>query len=295
MIRKYQQSNHTIFHGDAIEVLENRIEDESIDLIFADPPYNIGKQFDDFEDKWPSDESYAEWCAIWIDLCFRKLRKTGSMYLMTSTQAMPYVDLITRKKMKVLSRIVWAYDSSGSQAKKYYGSLYEPILFCVKSSKKYTFNSHEILVEAKTGAKRQLIDYRKPIPSVYNTKKVPGNVWQFPRVRYRMDEYENHPSQKPEVLLQRIILASSNVNDTVLDPFAGSFTTNAVAKCLNRNSVGIEQSKSYVKIGLRRVLGYSEFEGEILSKPAKNTKRKKFNGVRNQMSKKEVDLFNVDN
>ena len=88
-----------------------------------------------------------------------------------------------------------------------------------KSSKaKYIFNSQDILVEAKTGAKRGLIDYRKNPPQPYNTKKVPGNVWEFPRVRFKMEEYENHPSQKPESLMERIILASSNEGDIVLDP-----------------------------------------------------------------------------
>ena len=79
--------------------------------------------------------------------------------------------------------------------------------------------------EAKTGAQRKLIDYRKPIPTQYNTQKVPGNVWNFRRVRYRMPEYEDHPSQKPESLIERIVLASSDAGDTVLDPFAGTFTT----------------------------------------------------------------------
>ena len=110
----------------------------------------------------------------------------------------------------IKSRIVWSYDSSGVQAKNYFGSMYEPILMMVKDQKNYTFNRDDILVEAKTGAKRALIDYRKNPPQPYNQKKVPGNVWEFPRVRYLMDEYENHPTQKPKALLERIILASSN-------------------------------------------------------------------------------------
>ena len=93
----------------------------------------------------------------------------------------------------------------------------------------YTFNFDDILVEAKTGARRKLIDYRKNPPQLYNSKKVPGNVWDFSRVRFKMDEYENHPTQKPEALMERIIKASSNQGDLVLDPFSGSFTTSAVA------------------------------------------------------------------
>ena len=175
------------------------------------------------------------------------------MYIMGSTQSMPYLDLYIRDKMTILSRIVWYYDSSGFQARNYFGSLYEPILFCVKDKKNYTFNTDEIMVEAKTGANRKLIDYRKPIPAPYNTKKVPGNVWYFPRVRYKMKEYRDHPSQKPESLIERIIKCSSNKGDVILDPFSGTFTTSFVAQKLGRKSIGIELQKDYVEIGLCRV------------------------------------------
>ena len=177
---------------------------------------------------------------------------------------MPYFDIYLREQIHILSRIVWYYDSSGVQARKYYGSLYEPILFCVKDKQHYTFNADDILVEAKTGAQRKLIDYRKPVPALYNTRKVPGNVWEFPRVRYRMDEYENHPTQKPVALLERIIKASSNPGDVVLDPFSGTFTTSYVAKQLGRKSIGIEIEEEYVKIGLRRLQILTAYEGEEL-------------------------------
>src|SRR5690606_30803584 len=178
---------------------------------------------------------------------------------MTSTQFIPYFDLYLRDRISILSRIIWSYDSSGVQAKNFFCSMYEPILFCVKDIKNYTFNSDDILVEAKTGAKRALIDYRKNPPQPYNTQKVPGNVWEFPRVRYLMNEYENHPTQKPVALLKRIVLASSNPGDTVLDPFAGSFTTGAVALETGRKFIGIEVNDEYVKIGLRRMNVTSHF------------------------------------
>lgn len=247
-----QNENTTICYGDCIDILKT-IEDQSIDLIFADPPYNIGKQFSNFKDKWPTDEAYYNWCFDWLSLCINKLKSTGSLYLMSSTQSMPYLDIWIRSRMNVMSRIVWSYDSSGVQAKNYFGSLYEPILFCTKGNR-YTFNSDDIKVEAKTGSVRKLIDYRKKVPTVYNSMKVPGNVWDFPRVRFKMPEYENHPSQKPEALLERIIKASSNENDLILDPFSGTFTTCAVAKKLNRRSIGIEFQAEYVNIGLKRLL-----------------------------------------
>ncbi len=266
---KHVHEEHLIYQGDAIEVLENEIKDSSIDLIFVDPPYNIGKDFNGLKDKWATDESYLAWCYQWIDLCLKKLNPTGSFYVMTSTQFIPYFDIYLRDKINILSRIVWSYDSSGVQAKNFYGSMYEPILFCVKDKKNYTFNSDDIKVEAKTGAKRKLIDYRKNPPQPYSNEKVPGNVWEFPRVRYRMDEYENHPTQKPIAMLERIIKASSNPGDLVLDPFSGTFTTSFVAKKLGRKSIGIEINEEFAKIGLRRVQGLSELNGEKLYKEPK--------------------------
>ncbi len=289
MVNIYQKSGQIIYHGDALDVLKNNIADNSIDLIFADPPYNIGKQFGDFEDRWSSYQSYAEWAYLWLSECIRVLKPSGTLYVMTSTQAMAYFDLFLRDKITILSRIIWHYDSSGVQAKKYFGSTYEPILHCVKHPKKYTFNADDIKVEAKTGAERKLIDYRKSTPTPYNTTKVPGNVWNIPRVRYRMPEYENHPSQKPEVLLERIIKASSNPGDKVLDPFSGTFTTSAVAKQLGRFSLGIESQIEYVKIGLRRVLNFIELDGETLLPPSKTYKRK--SDINNHQLIEQGDLF----
>jgi site-specific DNA-methyltransferase (adenine-specific) len=282
----------TIYLDDCLCALD-KIADSSIDLIFADPPYNIGKKFGDFKDSWPSDRQYADWCFEWLTKCVEKLKPAGSLYLMTSTEAAPYLDLWLRERMTVLSRIVWHYDSSGVQAKKYYGSLYEPILFCVKDPKAYTFNASDIEVEAPTGSVRKLIDYRKKIPAVYKSTKIPGNAWYFPRVRYRMEEYEDHPSQKPEALLERIIRASSNVDDLILDPFGGTFTTCAVAQKLGRKSIGIEMQQEYFKIGLRRLGIAKSFNGEILSAPSKAFKHKNAGGMRGAADKEksEPDLF----
>jgi len=274
-MNEFGNIDHKIYQGNAIEVLQNEIKDNSVDLIFVDPPYNIGKNFNGRKDKWKSDKDYLTWCYQWIDLLLKKLKNSGSLYIMTSTQFIPYFDIYLRDKIEILSRIVWSYDSSGVQAKKYFGSMYEPILFCVKDKNKYTFNSDDILVEAKTGSKRNLIDYRKNPPQPYNTKKVPGNVWEFPRVRYRMAEYENHPTQKPISLLERIIKASTNEGDTVLDPFSGTFTTSYVAKKLKRKSIGIEIDVDYSKIGIRRVLEQFKLNCEDLSPEPKTYQIKK--------------------
>lgn len=242
----------TLLHDSCENVLRD-MSDECVDLIFLDPPYNLGKKFDSSIDRWESDEDYLQWCYSWLSHCVRILKRTGSLYIMNSTQNMPYIDIWIREHLHILSRIVWSYDSSGVQARKYFGSLYEPILFCVKDKKCYTFNAEAVAVEARTGAVRKLIDYRKPVPAPYSTTKVPGNVWTIPRVRYRMSEYEDHPSQKPEALLERMFRASTNPGDTILDPFAGTFTSSVVASRLGRHSIGIEREVKYYEIGRRRV------------------------------------------
>ena len=267
----FGDESRRIIHGDALSELK-KLPSESVDLIFADPPYNIGKNFDGLVESW-DDAVFLSWLFEIIAECHRVLKKQGSMYIMNSTENMPWIDLECRKLFTIKSRIIWAYDSSGVQAKKYFGSMYEPILMMVKDAKNYTFNSDAILVEAKTGAKRALIDYRKNPPQPYNSQKVPGNVWEFSRVRYLMDEYENHPTQKPVALLKRIILASSCPGDIVLDPFAGSFTTGKVAVETGRRFIGIEVNCEYVKMGLRRLNVDSHFSAEELAKVKKRKTR----------------------
>lgn len=283
--------------GDCVSVLKN-IKSESVDLIFADPPYNIGKEF---EKNKMSKQEYIEWCKVWIDECLRILKNTGSFYLMSATQYMSYLDCYLDEKAIIKSRIVWCYDSSGAQAKRHFGSLYEPILMVVKDENNYTFNSDAIMIETKMGAEKRLIDYRKQKPAPYNAYKVPGNVWRIPRVRYKMDEYEDHPSQKSMKLLEMIIKASSNPDDVVLDPFGGTFTTNFVAKRLNRFSIGIELLEKYFKIGLRRLGIAKEYKGEKLEKvKVKKTKNKSkkmheidwmFESNKMTKSKKLTDFF----
>lgn len=284
----YSGENSTIIHGNAVDILP-LIPDESIDLIFADPPYNIGKKIGEFVDKWATMDEYTNWCYSWLQDCIRILKPEGSMYVMTSTQSMPFLDLWLRDRVYIKSRIVWHYDSSGVQAKKHFGSLYEPILHCTKHNSNYTFNADDVEIEAKTGAVRGLIDYRKKIPTQYKSTKVPGNTWYFPRVRYRMPEYENHPSQKPRLLLERIIKASSRKGDLVLDPFSGTFTTSYVAQKLQRRSIGIEMQLPYIKVGIR-ILGIAtHFNGEKLEEPRKDYRIK--NKTQANTKKEQGNIF----
>ena len=93
---------HKIIHGDALEALKT-FPDNSADLIFADPPYNIGKNFNGHIEKWKSEEAYLEWCYEWLDLCIKKLKPNGSFYVMTATQFMPFFDIYLRKRLDILS------------------------------------------------------------------------------------------------------------------------------------------------------------------------------------------------
>lgn len=273
--------------GNSLDIM-NSMKSNSVDLIFADEPYNIGKNFGNNFDSWSSTSDYIDWNKKWISEAMRILKNSGTIYIMTATQFMPFIDVFMQTEYNVLSRVVWHYDSSGVQSKKMFGSLYEPILIAnVSAESVFTFNSEDILIEAKTGAKRKLIDYRKNPPRPYNVKKLPGNVWDFSRVRYKMQEYENHPTQKPESLLERIIKVSSNVGDIVFDPFAGSFTTGSVARKLGRKNISIDMNEDYYKIGLRRLEITNHYKGEELKKDLKrktNNKSKKSFNKSNQLS-----------
>lgn len=280
-----QVSNESslVILGDSVSLLKH-MKSNSVNLIFADPPYNINKDFGNNKDKWDTVDEYIEWCKLWLDECMRVLKDDGTMYFMNATQHMPYLDVYVSQKYNVLCRIIWSYDSSGVQSKKVYGSLYEPILMINKApNQKYTFNYEDIMVEAKTGSQRKLIDYRKEPPQPYNTMKVPGNVWNINRVRFKMSEYENHPTQKPEVLLERIIKASSNQGDVVLDPFSGSFTTSAVAVRLGRRAIGIEINDEYFKIGIRRTGIAVEYNGNMLIKEKRRKTTAKSKYVRGEL------------
>lgn len=264
-VNRLSNEQSTVILGDCVEILKD-IPSKSVQLIFADPPYGIGKDFGNNKDIFASADDYLVWCRSWIDECMRILSDTGTMYLMSSTQYMPILDRYIDENYFIINRLIWSYDSSGTQPKNKFSSSYEPILmFTHHKNTNYIFNSADILIEAKTGSQRKLIDYRKVPPQPYNTKKIPSNVWEFNRVRYKMAEYENHPTQKPEKLLERIILTSSNQGDTVLDPFSGSFTTSAVAIKLGRKAIGIEINPIFFKIGIRRTGISDTYQGEVLT------------------------------
>ena len=268
-----EKKGHVAILGDSLKIMP-KIKSNTFKMIFADPPYNIGKIFGKTKEKWEKEE-YIAWCKKWIDESMRVLRDDGVLCFMSATQFMPYLDCYVDERYKVVSRVIWYYDSSGVQSKTSFGSLYEPILIISKNKEKTTFNRKNAMVEAKTGAVRKLMDYRKTPPQRFNTTRIVGNVWEIPRVRFLMKEYETHPTQKPERLLERIISIFINEKDLILDPFAGTFTSNAVAQRLGRYSVGIEQEEEYYKIGLRRLELAKRYKKETLFKSKKRVTKNK--------------------
>ena len=268
-----EKKGHVAILGDSLKIMP-KIKSNTFKMIFADPPYNIGKIFGKTKEKWEKEE-YIAWCKKWIDESMRVLRDDGVLCFMSATQFMPYLDCYVDERYKVVSRVIWYYDSSGVQSKTSFGSLYEPILIISKNKEKTTFNRKNAMVEAKTGAVRKLMDYRKTPPQRFNTTRIVGNVWEIPRVKFLMKEYETHPTQKPERLLERIISIFTNEKDLILDPFAGTFTSNAVAQRLGRYSVGIEQEEEYYKIGLRRLELAKRYKKETLFKSKKRVTKNK--------------------
>lgn len=233
-----------VYNMDCIEYMKT-ISNESVDLIIADVPYNIGKDYGNDSDKVGHDK-YINNLKIWISEFERILKPTGSLFIYTGKQYYPYYYIEIDNIFAIQNQIIWSYDSSGVQAKTKYGSLYEPIIWATKHKKKYTFNKEFATVEAKTGSKRKLIDYRKNPPQPYNTTKIDGDVWNYTRVRYRMSEYTNHPTQKPLSICNRIIKVHSNENDLVYIPFAGSGSE--IESCIrnNRNYIATELNNEYI-------------------------------------------------
>ena len=221
------------------------LPDKCIDLIIADPPYNIGKDYGNKTDK-QSKEDYLEFIKIFMEQSERLLKESGSLILYTGKQYYPYWYIEVEKYMKIINQIIWKYDSSGVQPKNKYGGIYEPIIYAAMNDKKRTFNKEHCMVEAKTGAKRGLIDYRKNPPQPYNTKKIDGDVWEFVRVRYKMPEYTNHPTQKPLSICDRIIKVHSNENDLIYIPFAGSGSEIVSSIINNRNWIATELNREYI-------------------------------------------------
>ncbi|OQX01624.1 MAG: restriction endonuclease subunit M, partial [Desulfobacteraceae bacterium IS3] len=230
----YRNEKGKLFQGDSIEWLKS-LESESADLIFSDPPYNIKKtEWDKFE----SQEKYIQWSMRWIKEAARILTEEGTLYIFDFTEIMADLKHPSMKYFRGCKWLIWYYKNKANLGKDW-GRSHESILHLRKGNK-FTFNiddvrvpygrhtlkypSHPQAVTSQYGNNGKRSDVWIPHP---NGAK-PRDVLEIPTICNGMEEKTPHPTQKPEELIRRLMLASSNENDTVLDPFSGSGTTAVV-------------------------------------------------------------------
>ncbi|MFB0553993.1 MAG: site-specific DNA-methyltransferase [Phycisphaerae bacterium] len=235
-----QKLLNKIICGDCIEVL-GKIDEPFADLIFADPPFNIGYKYDKYYDKVKK-KNYIAWTKEWMSICKKVLKPHGSFYIAIGDDYAADVKIIADELgLFMRNWLIWHY-TFGQQMKNKFARSHTHIFYFVNDNKNFTFNDYAVRVLSD----RQLIyNDRRANPK----GKMPNDVWdEFPRVCGTFKERQGwHPCQMPENLLTRIVAVSSNPGDCVLDPFSGSGTTAAAAVQLGRNYLGVEISEKYVE------------------------------------------------
>lgn len=244
--------NH-IYQGDCREVLQT-LPEKSVDLIFADPPYNLQLQnvllrpnrteVDAVTDEWDQFDNFASYDQFtheWLSACRRVLKDTGTLWVIGSYHNIYRVGSILQDLgFWFLNDIVWVKSNPMPNFRGVrFTNAHETLLWCKKSQaqKRYTFNYHAM--------------------KMANDEKQMRSDWQIPlctgRERLTVNGEKLHTTQKPEALLYRIILASSNPGDVILDPFFGTGTTGAVAKKLGRHFIGVEREEKYIEGASKRI------------------------------------------
>ena len=237
---------NTIYCGDSIELL-NSWDVGCIDLVFADPPFNIGYVYDNYRDDVPNEE-YVAWSERWMAACQRVLKPTGSFYIAIGDDFAAEIRVIGRKLgLHLRNWIIWRY-TFGQNMKEKFSRAHTHIFYFTKDAKQFTFNAH--LLRFPSARHTEYQDLR-----ANPAGRLPDDVWdEFPRVCGTFKERAGfHGCQMPEMLLQRIVAASSNPGEIVLDPFSGSGTTAAAAKRLGRRYISVDLSPEYVQHGLERL------------------------------------------
>jgi site-specific DNA-methyltransferase (adenine-specific) len=249
-----------IICGDCIEVL-SKIDEPFADLIFADPPFNIGYKYDKYQDEVKK-EKYIAWTKDWMTACKKHLLPYGSFYIAIGDDYAANVKIIADELGLFLRNwIIWHY-TFGQQMKKKFSRSHTHIFYFTHDKNTFTFNADAARVISDRQKKYQ--DKRANPEG-----KMPDDVWdEYPRVCGTFKERIDFPCQMPESLLARIIRVSSHKSDWILDPFIGSGTTAVVATKLGRNFTGIDISKEYVQKSKERVQTCGNFaiEGEEKTK-----------------------------
>lgn len=278
-----------LYNADCIAGMAN-IPAGSVDLAFADPPFNIGYKYDVYEDRMAADE-YLDWTKKWGSALIRTLKPTGTFWLAIGDDFAAELKMIFQRELGLYCRswVIWYY-TFGVHCKNKFSRSHTHLFHFVKDPKNFTFNGDAIRVpsarqlvyaDARAVAKGRLPDDTwilrpQDVPESFSAEE---NVWYFPRVCGTFKERAGwHGCQMPEQLLGRIIKACSNPGETVLDPFGGSGTTLVVAKKMNRRFIGFELSENYaeqIQLRLdRSAPGQSLSGGEQIAPPTSAGKQR---------------------
>lgn len=253
---KLQEFINKVILGDTFQILD-LLPDEFADLIIIDPPYNLRKNFHGFTFQSSNYGDYLTYLRSWFENVVKKLKPTGSLYLCGDWKSTSAMQTVMSEHLTVLNRISWQREK-GRGAQNNWKNGMEDIWFGVKNAKNYYFN-----VEAVKVKRRVMAPYKENgKPKDWNETEdgkfrmtYPSNFWDDISIPYwSMPENTDHPTQKPEKLIAKLILASSQKQEVIFDPFLGSGTTAVTAKKLNRNYVGIEMNKEYALWAEKRLL-----------------------------------------
>lgn len=253
-----------IINGDLFEMIQY-IPDGIADLIIIDPPYNLSKTFNSSRFSARSSEKYIDYVRSWFHSVCRKLKPNGSLYMCGDWKCSSEQQQAIEEELTILNRITWQREK-GRGASANWKNAMEDIWFAVKDEKDYYFN-----VEAVKMKRKVIAPYKENgKPKDWEETKdgnfritCPSNFWDDISIPFwSMPENTDHPTQKPEKLIAKLILASSKPGDVVFDPFVGSGTTCVVAKKLGRKYIGIEIDEEYCTWGVKR-LNLAETDTEI--------------------------------
>lgn len=237
--------NKTII-GDSTEV-SRFLPEKSVDLLIADPPYNLNKTFSGKNFRKTSENSYEEYTETWVKAVLPLLKPSASVYVCCDWQSGNAIYNVLSRYFTVRNRITWQREKGRGAAANWKNGM-EDIWYCTVSDT-YTFNLDAVKIRRKVIAPYKEDGKPKDWMETEDGRfrdTCPSNFWDDISIPYwSMPENTAHPTQKPEKLLAKLILASSNPGDTVFDPFLGSGSTSVVAKKLGRNYIGIEQSEQY--------------------------------------------------
>ncbi|MCA9009186.1 MAG: site-specific DNA-methyltransferase [Planctomycetaceae bacterium] len=245
------------------------LEAESIDLAFADPPFNIGYEYDQYEDRLES-EQYLDWCQLWLKEVVRLLKPDGTFWLAIGDEYAAELKVMMQRELGLTCRswVIWYYTFGVNCTNKFSRS-HAHLFHMVKNPKQFTFNADDPAIRVPSarqlvyGDKRANPKGRLPDDTwILRPQDIPESfqadedTWYFPRINGTFKERQGwHGCQMPEQILGRIIRACSNEGELVLDPFTGSGTTLTVAKKLGRQFLGYELSEQYAQNAIERLSG----------------------------------------